>query len=129
MPSRSPAFYDYLIYSINRRALASPFAFADDLALTATDLPSITACFPVISHFSSGCGKTAILAGRQEDIPSSTELLQASTWPQVRLVNSSVYLGITIGPKVTPTDIFTPFLSGFRKRLDSLKPYLLYEGV
>jgi ribonuclease HI len=74
-------------------------------------------------------GKTVVLAGRQEDIPSSTELLQASTWPQVRLVNSSVYLGITIGPKVTPTDIFTPFLSGFRKRLDSLKPYLLRMKV
>ena len=127
--------YDYLIYSINRRALASPFAFADDLALATVNIASIIACFPVISEFSamSGLGvhvvKTVVLASLQEDLPGSSTLLQNSTWPLVKLVDASIYLGITIGPKVTPHDVFAPFLSGFWKRLNNLKPYLLRMKV
>ena len=77
--------YDHLIYSIHRRALASPFAFADDLALATVNSASIIACFPVISEFSamSGLGvhvvKTVVLASLQEDLPDSTTLLQGST--------------------------------------------------
>jgi hypothetical protein len=110
--------------------LAKPFAFADDLAITFTDLTLLTEhIIPLIDLFReiSGLGvnldKTKIISTRNFK-KSDRERMKASAWPSVCLEAHATYLGVPIGRGVTSDDFYAAPLDKFSRLVSDYGPIL-----
>ena len=90
-------------------------AAADDLAIETRNISDAILAFPIIDDFTvaSGLGinrnKTVILCAEDcslETFAPKLLLIQNSSWPLVKVVNSHKYLGILFGRKVQVNDIY-----------------------
>ena len=106
--------YDILLHRISQTPGATPYACADDLAVTADDPRPLCRVMALVDDFrrASGLGvntdKTKILCARPADL---TEIISSCPWPDVQVVDSYTYLGVLIGREVTVQDVFAKALA------------------
>ena len=111
--------YDVLLWRISRFTKTTPYACADDLALSATSFWHFWAAMREVDRFSlaSGFGlnrdKTLAISAR----PSNLALhLPSSPWPLTKEAPHTVYLGILFGRLVTTKDVYEKALNGLVER-------------
>ena len=113
--------YDPLLCELSRIDGLDTFAFADDMALGSERFAAINRAMGLIDAFreASGLGvntdKTTLLSA-QGRLCDTAALAERSTWPDVLVVNSHVYLGILIGRGITIEDIYAGALRKLEAR-------------
>ena len=102
------------------------YAFADDIAIAAHDIPSIFPALHLIDSFSSVSGlginkdkSCVICTSDPSTYPSVETALRAGPWPDLPLKPSALHLGIPIGRLVTLGDIFAKPLEKALRRLSA----------
>jgi hypothetical protein len=107
--------YDILEFKLSPLKSIRVKAAADDLAIGADFLEDAIRTFPVIDEYThaSGLGinrdKTVIISAKDHSskkFEPNHRLIESSTWPLVKFVDSHKYLGILIGRKIQVEDIF-----------------------
>ena len=120
--------YDPLLSSLSRIHDINYFAFADDLAITTQNIPSIYPALNNISSFScvSGLGinksKSCVLTTTH---PASHHLvrsgLEQSPWPDLNLQERGTHLGIRIGRDITLDEIWSEPVGKALNRIKSAR--------
>ena len=112
------------MFALSKLPDIKAFAFADDLALTASRISMISPARSIIIAFSevSGLGinrekSCAISSGPPDSIPALKNELALCPWPDLPLRDSTTHLGIAIGRDVTLGDIFA---SPYKKAVDRI---------
>ena len=116
--------YDPLLFALSPLPGISAFAFADDLALTATRVSDISPALSLITTFSqlSGLGinrdkSCVISSGPPSSLVALRTELASCPWPELPLRDTTTHLGIVIGREVTLGDIFA---SPYKKAVDRI---------
>ena len=123
--------YDPLLTHLSRLNGLTPFAFADDLAITASEIKQILPALDIITTFSSLSG---LGINKKKSMVISTaptrkwsllkEELKLSSWPDLPLMDSGVHLGIPIGRDITLDDVWRGPWEKARERLKHCKPFV-----
>ena len=107
----------------------STFAFADDLAITASTLLTIFLCMSLIDTFArvSGLGvnedKSRLTSSRTYS-QGERVLLSSSPWTEVKVTNRITYLGVIIGRGVTTDLVFEKTLTKLSHRARLYAPII-----
>ena len=115
--------YDSLLEALVCLPGITPFAYADDLALGTTAAKHLPAAMTLVDAFraASGLGvnvdKTAIISTRRG--ATLETVIAASPWPDVRLADDHLYLGVLMGPEVTLDGIFARPLERMKARVSA----------
>jgi ribonuclease HI len=119
--------YDILLCRISLVDGATPYACADDLAVTASSPAPLFRVMALVDDFrkASGLGvntnKTKILSAKHEDLSAA---ISTCPWPDVGVATEYTYLGVLIGPEVTVLDVFAKALTGLVDRAAHFAPVL-----
>ena len=115
--------FDILLHTIHvKEPRVRPFAFADDLAVTSTNISSIIGVLSLIRNYSkfSGLGvnwdKSAILPSLPMSNVSKA-MLRLSGFDDIIITTRAVYLGVLIGTDITTIDIFQNAAEKYTKRV------------
>lgn len=106
----------------------TPYAAADDLALSSSTLSPLLDSILCIDDFSahSGLGinadKSALLSTLPH--PPLHSWIRASPWPALLTPPYYKYLGIRLGPQIRPLTAFQPMLDKFQARASRMLPYI-----
>ena len=130
--------YDVLLRRLIAKPTVSPYAFADDLAASASSIGDIIWTLRTLIEFSrfSGLGlnidKTSILT----TLPPSARIInimQIFGFRDIRFVTRAKYLGVWMGSDVTTYDIFegakNKFVDRVHKLAQILKPSSLNKRI
>jgi hypothetical protein len=106
--------YDSLLCSLSSIPGVSPYACADDVALSFTCLPILDICLERIDIFSqlSGLGVARNKGGVISSVPIASPL--RFHWDDLCIVPSFLYLGVPFGASVTLENVFERPLKAFR---------------
>jgi ribonuclease HI len=117
--------FDPLIERLRTVAGVRTFAFADDLAFSASSARFFSPIMAIISQFSaiSGLGintdKTAIIAAQDVDLRA---WISTTCWPDLKQADEITYLGVRMGRLVNTEDVYEVAFDKLQKRARSFYP-------
>ena len=123
--------FDPLLYFLKHLPDINCYAFADDLAVTSSSIPSIFPVLSCINTFSvvSGLGinkdKSFVLSTSppSRDVVHKAQL-KSSPWPDLSLRDKGTHLGIVLGREVTLKDIWEVPLTRALARINRTKSFV-----